>query len=179
MFHDIETFVAIAKGVQSCAIAIAVVIGGMWTAWVFWLQRRTAVGIEIHVTQLEMSTEERPIILISVTITNLGTRATRLVWEREPVSIAKMTVPVKGSPSLQFVSKASICFMSVTGDVKIERSTGLRAGDRKTYEVVMSVDSPGLYQATFMARAEREHIAFRQKAIGTIEWKALGYVVVK
>jgi hypothetical protein len=179
MFQDVETFAAIAAGVQSYAIALAVVIGGIWTAWVFWIQRRTAVGVDLQVTQFEVSEEMRPHILITVSITNQGARSTRLVWEQEPLFLSKMTVPLNGSPSFQFVSKTAIAFGLDSGKRGVERSTGLRPGDKKKYEVMMSVDSPGLYQAMFLARAEPEHIIKRKKAIGDIEWKALGHVFVK
>ncbi len=179
MFQDIETFKTIADGVQSYAIVIAVLIGGMWTAYVFWLQRRPAVGIAICVKQFPIPTEKRPHILVSLTITNHGTRDTRLVWGMEPIILAKVTVPVQGSPSLEFVSRASIPFMSDVGDQRVERSTGIRPGDSKHYEVVVSVDTPGLYQATFMAQAAPTHISIQRRAVGPIEWKAMSYVVVE
>lgn len=179
VFQDIETFRAIAAGVQSFAIATAVVIGGLWTVYVFWLQCRPAVGIDIRARQLTIPAESRPHVLVSVTITNKGARASRIVWGREPITLARVAVPVQGSTLLEFVTRASIAFISDAGDQKVERSTGIRPGDSKQYEVVVSVDTPGLYQATFMAEAAREHISARRRAIGPIEWKAMSYVVIE
>ena len=70
MFENLETFGALAAAVQNYAIAGAVIIGGIWTAWVFWFQRRSAVGIEIHVTQLEMPMRDNYHILITIKLEN-------------------------------------------------------------------------------------------------------------
>jgi hypothetical protein len=55
MFDSVETFRSFAAGIQSYAIAIAVFVGGVWTAWLFRLQRRSAVSIDVRLTQLQIA----------------------------------------------------------------------------------------------------------------------------
>jgi len=179
VLEDIEIFRSIAAGIQSLAIAVAVIIGGIWTAYLFRLQRRSALGIDISGAQLAIPGDDRPHILVSLTITNRGNRDTRLVWNDKPVTVSKMKVPDHGSPSLEFVSKAPIVLLSESGDQLIERSTGIRPGDSKKYEAISSVDTPGLYQLTFMAEAVREHTTESKRAIGRIDWKATSHIVIR
>ena len=179
MFQDIETFRAFAASLQSCAVVLAVFIGGIWTAYVFWIKRRSAVGIDICAKQLPIPNEKLRHILISLTMTNKGTRDTRLVWKKEPIILAKLTVSVQKHPSLEFVSSTPISFMSDSKEAYDEVSTGIRPGDSKKYEVVVIVDTPGMYQVLFIAEPQREHISIRNRAKGPIKWKAMCYVVIE
>ena len=179
MLQAIEAFRSIASSIQSIAIVVAVIIGGIWTAYVFKLQRRSALGIDISGTQLAIPGNDRPHILVSLTITNRGNRDTRLVWSETPVSVAKVVVQVHGSPLLKLVSKTPISFLSESGEQLIERSTGIRPGNSRHYEVITSVDTPGVYQLTFMAEADREHTTESKKAIGRIDWKGTSHIVIR
>jgi hypothetical protein len=179
MPHYIEIFTSISSGIQSLALTIAVIIGGIWTAYMFKLQRRSALGIDISGTQLAIPGDDRPHILISLTITNRGNRETRLVWNDKPVSMAKVMAPIHESPLIELVSRTPISFLSESGEQLVEMSTGIRPGDSKHYEVITSVDTPGLYQLIFMAEADREHTTESKKAIGRISWKAMSHIVIR
>jgi hypothetical protein len=178
VLQDIEIFKNIASGIQSLAIAVGVIIGGIWTFYMFRLQRRSAIGIDISGTQLAIPGGEPPCILVSLTITNHGNRPTRLVWNEKPVCVAKVSTPADGSSVIKFILRTPISFLSESGQQLIERSTGIRPGDSKHYEVITSVDTPGLYQLTFMAEVDKEHITESEKAIGRLSWKATSHIVI-
>jgi hypothetical protein len=108
MFDYAEAFRSLAAGVQSCAIAGAVVIGGIWTVWLFRLQRRSALGVEVAVRQLEPQSAKTLHILITIKLQNHGSRPTRLTWESEPITLARLSFAGRHDPSLELISTGPI-----------------------------------------------------------------------
>ena len=196
MFKYAETFRQVATGLQSLAVVVALIIGGVWTFFVFRaqlsisrarasldklnreLERSSAIGIQISAQQLCIPEDKDRYVLATVTITNRGNRNTRLVWDRQPLSAAKVRLHEHSDALLKEVSRTAIYFLSESGKRLVERSAGFRVGDERRYEAVLPVESPGLYLVTFLAKVDNEHLTDPERAIGRIDWKAMCHVVV-
>ena len=198
MFQDAEMFRHVAAGLQSLAVVIGLVIGGVWTFIVFRaqlsisraratldklnreLERNSAIGLEISAQQLNIPEDDNRYVLATLTITNRGNQNTRLVWDHKPLSVAIVRFQQRSDDVLLAeVSRTAIYFLTESGKRLEERSAGIRVGDKKRYEAVLPVYSPGLFLVTFLAAVDEEHLTDAERAIGRIDWKSMCYVVVR
>lgn len=133
MRWTLEAFKDVAAVVQSVALAIAVVIGGFWTLYVFTalaqrekaeldvqkallekkkqeeeLAPRAIIDLKLQVSQRTWFAKGRPMVQIDITATNRGNRLETLSFPPAPVRVhALLSNQLDGSLSLVAITEIS------------------------------------------------------------------------
>jgi len=195
---EIPQLQVIAATVQSIALTVAVIVGGVWTWYTFHANQQadTAIAqlqklrhdiateprieIDISTAPLKVPGSEHHYVLGSIQTKNVGSANTVLQLGREPIQIYQVTVGRKGevwlpvrSPALKIAPTVStpglICEVGIT----------------KQVHFVAMIEEAGLYVVTFSAVRNASEIATAKKLVevfhgpnGRYEWRAQHYFVV-
>lgn len=194
---DLTNFKDLAEGIQSIAIAAAVVIGGIWAIYRF-LSLRELGRARVELERLQKSLVERATINVSLsarsqtnpngngyyievlaTLSNVGNRTEVLNWSEGGVH----TAPVVGQEKGNVILGDGIETKQVGGMSLI--SSTLAPSEVTVFSFLVPVAKPGFYYVVFAVpgtpeetkELQREHERV-SKEIGVISWGVDTYVRV-
>jgi hypothetical protein len=197
---NLTDFKDLAQGIQSLAVAAAVVAGGIWAIYRFWSLRELDKA-KVELERLRKTMTERGTLNISVTarslsrpngdgyyielmasLSNVGNRTEVLNWSDGGV----YTAPVEGQ------AKGNVIFgdwieTNLVGLRGVRISSALAPAETRIYPFIIPIDNPGLYYVAFavvgtpeeMEQAMKEHDKVSKEKPGDIRWFAETYVVVE
>ena len=197
MSLDHEKFMKISEGLRNLAMTIAVIVGGLWTAYVFnaelhienaqatldklKLEASSAPSIDkqLDVEQLFVPGDSAYYLHISVQGTNTGNKSTTLNILKEPIKVAEVTLNNSEKPKFKIV--ATTDYYSPEGSKTANVVIG--AGETNKIPFVVKVNHPGLYLIEFEAQMESSDLTESIRAGADprfpTTWVAQKYVVVK
>ena len=200
LLNDHERFKNISSGVQSLVIACAVVIGGVWTAYVFdaqlsvenaraqlqklqtELSRRPVLDFELSAKQISVTGEDdAPNVFVTITIRNSGNSDTRINWEPSPIFYGKIQSFNDPDYTIKSASTSKLYVINESGGLNYIEGTGVRVGEKKQYQALFRTEGPGVYLITFRVSAVPEHIVGKEKILDlkSVYWTPSTYVIIK
>jgi hypothetical protein len=186
MIVDHERFNNLCSAFQSIVLGIAVIVGGVWSAYVFnaslsvenakaqleklgnELNSRPALDIDINAEQLEDSENGRGVILINVSLSNHGNKDTRLNWGGYPIEVERVYFGKDGSQKLEHIVNLPLS----------HDSSGLRVNDKLELTTVVNLAAPNLYRVTFKSLAGENH-GTNIPTTEEVYWFSSAYTVLK
>lgn len=164
MSMDVDRFKSIAAGVQSIALSLAVVVGGIWTLYTFSafeeIDRRQAELetvrrglVERGILDIGMTTRQEPgdaggqrYLVVTVEITNRGNRSEALRWDAGGLLAARTGIAsdgrqVQGSP-------VQARYARVGGEPE---SSTILPGQTRRFPFLLGLDAAGMYLLQFEA----------------------------
>lgn len=166
---DPEQLSQIASAVESFAVAIAVVLGGIWTLFTFGrlgatkraqselaelqqkLSRSAQLNIEIRGRQVIDVSQGNYLLLVQATIENVGTRRTNLQFPPDKRPFHAMRVEVMECGDLKLGKSLSAGIPYGDGGTEFSQRAVVGPGARVTLPVAFSVSESGLYLVSFSA----------------------------
>jgi hypothetical protein len=198
VLQDHERFSKIASGVQSIIVAAAVLVGGGWALFVFEaelrvdnaqaqlvklkreLETRPVLDISIDAKQVDPDALRHRILMVTVVVSNKGTRDVDIDVSRAPLRATRIILPETGDPVYGDSVSSAFYATSETDAQKMEKLHTLlaRVGDTDRIQGLLNVGTPGLYLIEFVAgMAELPTTTPESKQEST--WLAQSFVVAK
>ena len=186
-----ERFKNVAAGVQSIAVTLAVIIGGVWTLYTFSalgtksraeaeLFQQAVLAIKVEARQESLKAEQGRFIAAIATVENKGNRNTFLDFrELKPFRVLPVVFDDAGrgepNPLAAIEVTAPVTYVTV------------RRGAVESFPMFVRVPKPGLYVVEFKAPLSPEEIKVHEAsahdssstAAPLIVWGGSAYVVVK
>jgi len=202
LFRDHERFKNISAGFQSIAIGVAVLVGGIWAAYVFRAELRleharlTAESMELknredtrkaevvrfdtepQIEQVASDMGSMRYLSVLVTISNPCSKEIWLNLEGEPVTATKVTLAKSGEKLYGPTFAASAERIGPDGH-RVKLSTlYVNPGDKESLPFLLVVDQPGLY---LIGYSSHSGIGKVSDLVGgaTKSWGAAKYVQVR
>lgn len=194
-----EDFSNLASAIESIVVAIAVVVGGVWTLIRFSalgsiqkakadleatrrkLRERGIFNFTMEATQLTDNTTTDRQIVVSVRVQNDGNRSEVINWS---VSFLRVTQMISSKEHEGLTYGHSIVLPYTTSDGPAIASS-VMPGQARTFPFLAAVASPGIYQLQFVAKlspaeasiSEAEHLAAGVDSEEFI-WQSVRYIMV-
>lgn len=181
MIKDHEKFKNIFSGIQSIAITLAIIIGGIWTLYTFEilsqiekaraelkeiklkLEQQAVVVLDINSSQIKTDHDTGYLIKANINVKNIGNRNVDIEFNN-PAFIA--THVSFSSNGMQVFGERSVsnCYTShPTMDGPKIDGTILRKGATATYPFIVKVKEPGIYHLQFKAKISETEFGVFQK----------------
>jgi len=201
MIKDHERFTNIASGIQNIVLTVAIVIGGLWTAFTFstlktkyksqaeitelelknartkdeLAEKGAVIDIKLEAKQEILSDDEKYCIAVLAKLTNTGVKNTMVDLSQEsPLTAYLIFFNEDGtSDRVEVVTQ---------GDYSLS-STVVRSGYTIQLPLFIKVRSKGLYVLKFRVRLDKNEMLIDSAKRGTssekIYWEGSTYVQVK
>lgn len=201
MFKNHERFSHISSGIQNIILGIAIVIGGIWTAFTF-STLKTKYRSEAEITELELKNarakeelaekgavidikldakqeiltdDKRYCIAVVAKITNTGIKNTLIdLSEESPLTAYLILFHEDGTSERMEVVKQEDYSLS---------STVVRSGNTIQLPLFVKVNTKGLYILEFRIRLDKNELSIDNTKRGTdsknIYWQGSTYVLIK
>ena len=190
---DHDKFKNIASGVQSLVIALGVLIGGVWTLYLFTslntraralaefeeLKRKNHQGvitIDIKAEQEDIPDDKGRSIKINIQATNLGDSNSKLKLGDSPLIVIKLQPDNEGRLHKEWVKTSDIPYFnpdklaspdSKPGDlIEPQDIELLRAGQTESFPTWFHVEEAGLYFIEFAPELTGDDLKKVQQATG-------------
>lgn len=196
---DVERAEKITNIVQSLAIGVAVVVGGLWTAYTFssqlqvenaraqlammqrQLQAEPKLELELTISPLGSTGKPSKVFVGTVSARNVGTATTSLALNGLPVRIYRVTFDAQGAESWSLVRS-----LPLRMDDRLTMTAMIAwVGSTKTASFATALQEPGFYVGVFSAVLKpAEDRAIRSSeglplTGGRIEWGTERYFTVE
>lgn len=196
---DHDKFNKIASGIQALVVAIAVVIGGIWTLYTFAslnqiekasadleqsrrdLRERGILDIKLEPKQISNVKDRFRYITIDVTLHNTGNRTEIINWDKSGIAATQVNVNAAGQVVFGMTSKAK--YVIPGQDIP---SSSILPGQIRKMPFLITVKNPGIFYLVFHAAVspleekihEKEH---RSAGIQGLEflWQSATYFSVE
>jgi len=171
--NNFENFAHLASGVKNIIITIAIIIGGVWSAYTFGALNSVekakkelektkkelnelSLDIDIDAKQLPSLDKKKFGILVEVIIANVGNGSIALDLQKKPLTISKIAKNKKGIIyAAQYY--APLPYMNLTeGNTHLIYSQLVHPGSTKRIYFYEEVKSPGIYFISFQSKADKE-----------------------
>lgn len=166
---DLEQFSRVAAAIESLAVAIAVVFGGLWTLYTFGrlgttkraqselaelqqkLSRTAQLNIDVRGWHVPAANEGEYLLLAQAVIDNVGARRTNLQFpaDRRPFHAMLVDATDTGDLALGPVLSSGIPYGD--GRAEFSQRAVVGPGARVTLPAAFLVTRPGLYLVSFSA----------------------------
>jgi hypothetical protein len=161
---DHERFKNIASAVQSLVVAIAVVVGGIWSAYTFGVlhsveQARAqlatasmpALNISIEAAKVKATQKDKRGLLVRVMVENAGNRYIELDLTKDPLAIHKVTTGLNGHLYSEVSYRPTLYSQLRKDSFDVVQSWGVTPHSSKVFHYYLNVDDAGLYLISFEA----------------------------
>jgi hypothetical protein len=192
-------FSNVASGIESIALTIAIVVGGVWALYRFGalraiekakadleatqrkLRERGILNITMEATQLTgQGTSDRRIV-VNVTVKNDGNRSEVINWAASFVRVTQV-VASREAEALAYGQSLNLLYSTPDGP---SISSSVMPAQVRTFPFLALVDGPGTYHLQFVAKvspaeatiSEAEHRAAGTPADEFI-WQSASYITV-
>lgn len=187
LVSDATRFKDVAAGIQNLAVAMAVIVGGVWTVYTFSilgtrekakaeLFKQAVLQIEVDARQERIAGVSSPIIGAVVKITNTGNRNTFLDFKEPPLSVTRIDFDNNGTAQPGFSRTQPHLF----GAWMV-----LRTGATVQFPYFLTVTEPGLYVVAFRvlltSEEKEESDKISEKTVqpaDRVYWPGYAYIVV-
>jgi len=200
---DHEKFKNVAAGLQSLVIAIGLIAGGIWTAWIFHQRReaqsaqlqiqeleartrgRSSLHIELEVRQLGPPTGSTRTLEILARVSNTGSRDTGLIFrERAPLTVSRVEVRDNNVVTFSEPIEAYAYHFSADGRPSRRAAQVLFAGDTDTIAFLAKLPGRGIYLVSFLAEPTEQDLKDTWSALGVrprsrTSWGTTRYIFVE
>ncbi len=174
-----EKFKNIASGIQSLVLAVAVAIGGYWTLFIFnktlvsqtadakliqisqqiQVEKLNALNFKITARQQTNPENKNSLLFIQLEIQNNGSNSTRITWEKDAVSIAKVhSTNTNGEHFYSVLGKVGFHNIGGDGNINSVISAAIRPHQKHLFETVFPVSEAGVYLISFNAKPQENDI---------------------
>jgi hypothetical protein len=190
---DHEKFKNVAAGVQSWVVALGLLIGGIWTLYLYTalntkqmalaefeeMRRKNHQGvvtIDVKAEQEYMPDDPGKSVRINIQATNLGDRNIPLKLGDAPLTVSKLHPDNDGRLHIEWAKSSSIPYLNhdslavrdlrsndVVEPVEFEL---LRAGQTVSFPTWFHVEGAGLYLIEFAPELTGEELRIAQQAAG-------------
>ena len=194
---DFTAFKDLAEGIQAIAIAVAVIIGGIWAVYRFWSLRELGRA-RIDLERLKKAMTERATINVSLSarpqispdgkeyyielaalVSNVGNRTEVFDWSEGGVYTAPVVGQHEGNVILgDWIETQPLSWSPVI-------SSALSPSETTVFAFLIPIPKPGIYHIAFYVSGtpeEREELKREHtrvgKEIGLIRWGADTYINV-
>jgi hypothetical protein len=192
---DLETLKNITGAIQSIVLSIAIIIGGIWTAYTFSALRtrekaeadlkyeeserlrQTSVGLEIIIDarQEQLPSSEGHFISALVKLTNKGNRSMPLNLRNQTLQVWKVDFDTDGSSAF---SGTPLEQRNLVAD-----SIVLRPGTTVNYPFLVNVPERGFYVVSYLVKLDKDQLRIHIESGGPtgedFYWPGNTYVLVK
>jgi hypothetical protein len=166
---DYEDISHLASAVQSIAVAIAVVVGGVWTAFTFnrlrltkkaeselaelqqKLSRTALLNINVIATSDRLESEDGYLISAQAIVENVGTRRTSLLFPDDQRPFHAVLIQTEENGDLKLGRRIHTGIPYGDGTESFSRRSIVGPGARVTLPFVFRTKQPGLYMVSFSA----------------------------
>jgi hypothetical protein len=171
MGWNYEKLASIAGGINSAVVAVAVIVGGLWTWFVFGAELRVenaraeleklnrelavrpALDISLATESLSIGSGTQKVVLVTVTISNKGTKDAIVLLGQAPIRAAQVVISSDGQVFFGKTYQGRMYGSTLSNFDRIEAfdEAYTRVGDTERLQAVVRVDGPGLYLFEFVA----------------------------
>ena len=158
---QVETFKDLMAGFQSLVIAIAVMVGGIWTAATYVWQHTVdearaktspSLSLAVDVKQLPKRAVKAYRLVVEVSIDNTGGRDIVLDLSKEPLTVALIKMDSGSGISAIHTYRSNAIFgVSSAGEVDKNTSQQIEVHSKKCLPFYVEVADPGTYLVSFGA----------------------------
>lgn len=196
---EVGRFKDLMAGFQSLFVCLAVVIGGLWTIYLFdvreeaqkakvdhetakaayeklarELHEKRVINIKIKSSQIT-GPDKGLYILAEVEISNIGTHTEKLYWNGPPFVARRLRFDQDSNPACD--APEGLMLPSFVSDVELYR---VLPGEVLRIPCMARVKEPGFYYVSFSIRASPpEQLLARQEGIDKVRWESSTCVVVR
>ena len=189
--ESVERFKDLASGVQSIAVTLAVIIGGIWTLYTFSalgtkakaeaeLFQQAVLAIKVEARQEVLAGDQGLYIAAIATVENKGNRNTLVDFRKlKPFRVSPVVFDSdgRGTPDREATIEMNTDVPYIT----------VRRGAVHSFSMFARVPAPGLYVVVFDAPLSEEEIRVHEASAHdsasagevTIVWSGTTYVAVK
>lgn len=169
-FTNHEQFKDTCAGIQSLSIAIAVIAGGLWSAYVFnselkvenakaqlkkikqELETTANLEIDMMIENFSGSSDKARVLSVVTRIHNKGSRSTVLTTTDSALRAAKVSFSKEGALQIGKATKAQRTLLDESGELWNPSSKHIAAGETDSIPFLIRVNGPGIYLLTFEAK---------------------------
>ena len=185
---DHERFRNMAAGFQSIVISLAVVVGGLWSAYTFGVLRTVedakakiesltapSLSITIDTDRVKAVSPNRIGLIVRIRAENTGGQNLQLDLRENPLNVALVEPGTDGHLHAKKTYQP-IHYMDIRGESYDKSAAyGIEIKSKKTLNYYIEVDEPGLYFVRFRAPLGKvgQYFAAREE-IGRIEAEKTG-----
>lgn len=164
MTMDHEKFKNLASGAQSLAIAIAVVIGGVWTLYTFKalgtvnkaraeireIEHRSNIeqpvlAIELQAKPVTTGGKNVHLVHVEAKFRNDGKRNLNLTFDEPSLTVSKLKLDTNSTEVEGEVISREPTLLNADGTLEQVRERALRPSQSRDVPFVVAVPSPGIY----------------------------------
>ena len=155
---NLQQFKDVSAGIQSVVVALAVLIGGVWTLYTFQSLRSadearakvaTSMSISISSRQVKGSQSKQFGLAFEVLLENTGGQDITVDLTRPPLTLTAVSSNSEGKPVPKRSYNASPMYAPGTADFRSVPVQGVQVKSKKTISFYVEVDQPGTYFAAF------------------------------
>jgi hypothetical protein len=163
-----EGFKNLCEGIQSIALTLAILIGGLWTLYIFnaqlqvenaraqlqktnrEIEPKTALQLDMSIAQLEVPADTGRYLSVMVKVQNNGSRDTVLKIDQAPLKVSRM-LPLSESGKWAYEPPIVAYKLTITNAQTIAVVSSQTNFVHETDEIpfIVKVDRPGLYLVNF------------------------------
>lgn len=197
---DHERFKNIAAGFQSWLVSLALLVGGVWTVYVFHfslqiensraqlsklnreLLESPKLEIDLQVAAMRSPSKQKRYFECHLVVKNVGTKGTSLIFGEHSVVLSKVTVLDDGTAQWKVAQKLMVPTLDTTGGQGALKSLVALPGMTARTALLLAVDTPGLYVLSVQAKRSEAEVR-EAKLTGApnsdILWGAERYFLVE
>ncbi len=197
---DYEDISHLASAIQSIAVAIAVIVGGVWTVFTFnrlrltkkaeaelaelqqKLSRTALLNINVTATSATLAAEDGYLISAQAIVENVGTRRTSLLFPADHRPFHAVLIRSEENGDLKLGSPIHTGIPYGDGTESFSQRSIVGPGARVTLPFVFRTKQPGLYMVSFSAIPSIEvHEELTQEGVQDptkAQWTGRCYVLV-